>query len=164
MWEKKSLSEDDATRVLRNMKTIIIDLDGTLADVGHRLHHLEGKKKKWGKFFASMHLDPVNEWCRELLLAMKSRGHKISLVSGRPSDYKEVVEKWLQDNKIPYDELLMRKEGDFRADNIVKKEILDAHFHKDDILFVVDDRESVVTMWREEGLVCLQCNPHEANE
>jgi len=54
----------------------------------------------------------------------------------------------------------MRKGGDRRPDTIVKHEILRRFFEKKDILFVVD-RPSVVEMWRSEGLVCLQCNPHE---
>ena len=31
----------------------IVDLDGVVADVRHRLHHLEGRRKDWGRFFAA---------------------------------------------------------------------------------------------------------------
>jgi hypothetical protein len=50
----------------------------------------------------------------------------------------------------------MRKDGDFRADYIVKQEILDAHIPKDRVLFVLDDRQQVVDMWRRNGLMCFQ--------
>ncbi len=54
----------------------------------------------------------------------------------------------------------MRADKDSRKDFIIKKEILEVirkDFDDPEILFVVDDRPSVVKMWREEGLVCLQC-------
>jgi hypothetical protein len=143
-------------------KTIIVDLDGTLADIGHRLKYVEpGKRKDWKSFFAEMHLDQLNEWCRELMLAMKNAGFRIDIVSGRPDDYKDVIIAWLKQYNVPFDGIHLRKGGDFRQDDIVKREILYADFKKDDVLFVVDDRPSVVKMWREEGLVCLQCDPHE---
>ena len=31
----------------------IFDLDGTLADVGHRLHYISGNPKSWRSFFAA---------------------------------------------------------------------------------------------------------------
>lgn len=147
------------------MKTIIVDLDGTLADVSHRLKHVrKGMRKDWKSFFAEMHLDPLNVWCRELMVAMKNAGFRVAIVSGRPDDYRDVIERWLQEHDVPYDAIHLRRGGDFRADNIVKREILYANFNKDDVLFVVDDRPSVVQMWRQEGLVCLQCDPHEQDE
>ena len=36
------------------MRAVICDIDGTLADVQHRLHHLEGDPKDWDGFFAEM--------------------------------------------------------------------------------------------------------------
>jgi hypothetical protein len=67
--------------------------------------------------------------------------------------------EWLFDNAcLSEDEytLLMRKDGDFRADHIVKQEILDKHIDKERVLFVLDDRQQVVDMWRRNGLVCFQ--------
>jgi len=53
--------------------------------------------------------------------------------------------------------LFMRPDGDFRADNIVKQEIYDTHIKgKHDVLFVMDDRQQVVDMWRRNGLTCFQ--------
>ena len=36
----------------------VFDVDGVLADVGHRLRHLEGGRKDWGAFFAAAEKDP----------------------------------------------------------------------------------------------------------
>jgi hypothetical protein len=52
----------------------------------------------------------------------------------------------------------MRKTGDRRADNIVKRELFEARVrNKYNIDFVLDDRNQVVDMWRNElKLTCLQ--------
>lgn len=138
---------------------IIVDLDGTLADIGHRRHFVLRKPKNWPAFFRGMHLDPINVWCRTLIVAMRGQGFRVAIVSGRPDSYADVIRKWLAEHEVPYDSLHLRKDRDYRADDIVKREILHRDFRKEEILFVVDDRESVVRMWRDEGLVCLQCNP-----
>ena len=60
-------------------------------------------------------------------------------------------------NGIPFDRLLLRRTGDQRADNIVKAEIYDNHIAPHyEVIGVVDDRRSVVEMWRSRGLVCFQ--------
>jgi hypothetical protein len=54
----------------------------------------------------------------------------------------------------------MRKYGDYRKDYVVKREIYEQLIAPDyDILCVLDDRNSVVDMWREIGLTCLQVAP-----
>jgi len=36
----------------RHVKTNIFDIDGTLADVEHRRHHLAQRPQRWDRFFA----------------------------------------------------------------------------------------------------------------
>ncbi len=55
---------------------------------------------------------------------------------------------------------LLRRDEDFRSDTIIKREILQ-DIDKSKILFVVEDRNRVVNMWRAEGLICLQPAPGE---
>jgi len=51
----------------------------------------------------------------------------------------------------------MRQRNDQRQDNIVKQIILDYDIKPDyDILFALDDRNSVCKMWRQNGIKCLQ--------
>ena len=51
----------------------------------------------------------------------------------------------------------MRKKGDHRKDSIVKKELYEEHIkNRYEVLCVFDDRNQVVDMWREEGLLCCQ--------
>jgi hypothetical protein len=37
----------------------VLDIDGVLADVSSRLHHLQRRPKDWSAFFAGMADDPV---------------------------------------------------------------------------------------------------------
>lgn len=64
---------------------------------------------------------------------------------------------WLEANNIGYHELLMRNKDDNRKDSIIKKELFDKHIRgRYDVMFVLDDRNQVVEMWRSLGLKCLQ--------
>ena len=38
---------------------VVVDLDGVLADVRHRVHHVERRPKDWAAFFAAATDDPV---------------------------------------------------------------------------------------------------------
>ena len=58
---------------------------------------------------------------------------------------------------IQWAQMYMRKDGDFRQDARVKLEFLtNIRDEFEDIFLVLDDRDSVVEMWREQGLTCLQ--------
>lgn len=79
------------------------------------------------------------------------------MLTGRKRSYEKETLEWLRKNEISYDELYFRDADDFRKDDIVKREIYEKYIHnKYKVLFVVDDRVSVVKMWRSIGLTCLQ--------
>lgn len=137
---------------------IIVDLDGTLANCDHRLHHIRAKPKNWPLFFENLAHDELNWWCAELVVAMKARGHQILLMTGRSQQYQKLSEEWLTRHQITFDKLYMRAENDFREDLVVKRELYETQVREHyQTLFVLEDRASVVAMWRELGLICLQC-------
>lgn len=140
--------------------TIICDLDGTLADCEHRVHHVRGKPKNWDAFFAGVKDDRVSTpvlFVVDAFLYREPTPFKLIFCSGRPERCRADTEAWLREEcRITEFTLLMRKDGDFRADDIVKQEILDQHIDKDRVLFVLDDRQQVVDMWRRNGLTCFQ--------
>ena len=153
-------------------REIICDIDGTLADIKHRLHYVKGSKtcgevhpeldvyhegglhevkKNWPGFFSEIANDtPRPEVLSEILALSKT--HNIVLVSGRPEDYKKQTIDWLNKYEIPYETLIMRRKGDTRNDDIIKKEIFDKYFLKENVDLVIDDRPRVIAMWREQGL------------
>lgn len=140
------------------MKAIICDLDGTLADITHRQGFVQQKPKNWKAFHGAMSEDKLNIWCAELLKGMKKEGYHIILLTGRDEPYRQMTIDWLKCHDIVFDVLLMRAAQDFRPDNIVKREIYENVIKPEhEVVFVVDDRKKVVEMWREIGVVCLQC-------
>jgi uncharacterized HAD superfamily protein len=141
-------------------KDVIVDIDGTLADVSHRLHHIRGKRKKWQKFFALMSEDkPVKEVIDKV--AELAKTHNIYIVSGRPEDYRAITEEWLDLHEVPYNALYMREAEDHRPDDIVKQEILDKHFDSGRIKLVIEDRPRVIRMWKKNGLNVLEVGTGE---
>ena len=65
---------------------------------------------------------------------------------------------WLAREGVRYHELRLRRDGDRRSDTVAKREMV-ADLDRGHVLFIVEDRTSVVDMWRAEGFVCLQCAP-----
>lgn len=136
--------------------SILVDIDGTIADNSHRQHFVSGVEKDWPRFFAAMGDDQVIHPVANLVKDLW-RSNRVILCTGRPAEYRVATISWLQRHFIPFTELYMRKSGDHRPDDIVKKELYDqmlADGHSPKL--VIDDRTSVVKMWRELGLVCLQ--------
>jgi predicted kinase len=140
------------------MRAVIFDIDGTLSDPTHRLHHVTGDNRNWDAFFGEMGADPIHEPIRKLLYSLGRHTDIILICTGRPENYREATETWLTNKGIFRNKLYMRPAGDTRQDHIVKAEML-AAIRADgyEPWLVIDDRPSVVAMWRANGLTCLQC-------
>ena len=130
-------------------KAIIVDIDGTLA------HMKDRSPFDWQRVGE----DECDDIIKGIVNAYDNLGVTI-VMSGRDGSCRDITIKWLEDNNIKYDSLLMRGEDDFRKDSIVKKELFDNHIKdKYFIEYVLDDRNQVVDMWRDMGLKCLQVQP-----
>ncbi len=141
---------------------ILCDLDGTLCDITHRLHFVNNKEKKdWKNFFAGIAEDSLNLKVDLKLRDYRDAGHDIIFVSARPDNYRKQTEEWLDKNiTFPYLSLIMRPANDKRPDTEAKKTILDKYFpDKSFIKVVIDDRPSVIRMWRENGLDVIDVGP-----
>ncbi len=137
---------------------VIFDIDGTLADVSKRVHHLNKKPKDWDAFFKGIPQDKAIYSMIRLCNILYEAGLNILLCSGRSEQYRPETVEWLTQQGVKYHELLLRRDQDKRSDAVVKRELLSG-IDRSKILFVVEDRKGVVEMWRSEGLVCLQCAP-----
>ncbi len=131
---------------------IICDIDGTLADLTHRRHHVLGEKKDWDSFFEAMDTDPLRQSTKDILDSDEMDDCTMVIVSGRPEKYRERTEDWLERHGLDGYPLIMREDHDKREDTIVKKEIFDKYLSRYKIKCVIDDRPSVIRMWRDNGM------------
>ena len=105
-----------------------------------------------------MVLDPVDQTCKYILDGVSER-YPIVYATGRPDNYKEQTETWLQENRLRYPGsfLFMRMLNDTRKDDIVKEIMLEFEVKtRYNIFFALDDRDSVVKMLRSHGVKVLQ--------
>lgn len=162
-------------------RAVIFDIDGTVADGRHRQPFIQpesglNKDKDWKSYKASAHLDPRWDgmhfvyqavwYARQnsLITSQYDEGSKgysprldILFVSGREQTEEQITKEWLGENQFfDYTDLFMRPKGDYRADDIIKEEILDQHILPHwDVICVFDDRPRVVRMWKSRGLYVL---------
>ena len=145
-------------------KTVIFDLDGTLALIDERREismNVNGKMN-WDIFFdpKNIQLDKPNWPVILMAQTLKKAGHSVVIFSGRSKATKDATRDWLNKFDVPFDVIKMRPTGNgfqFMPDDQLKQKWLDNLFpNKEDILCVFDDRDKVVQMWRENGLTCMQ--------
>lgn len=152
---------------LKDIRAIVVDLDGTLADNSHRIIHIKDPsgvvKKDWETYRHKAPEDKPFRWCVEIMQAMFVMGYTIIFLTGRNESERETAVNWLRQH-VPFvftakdgPKLLMRPDGDFRQDAIVKSEIYDQHIEgKYDVVMAFDDRRPCVEMFRGRGVTCLQ--------
>lgn len=144
-WDNRYIKEQDITKP----KAILCDLDGTIAIHNGRSPYDTEK----------CDTDLPNKPLVNLLSALFCGGMKIIFVSGRENkgNCEKKTKEWLERYfGLPF-ELIMREEKDRRPDDVVKEEIYhDKIEDKYNVVCVFDDRDKVVKMWREQGLLCNQ--------
>lgn len=136
---------------------IICDIDGTLADIEHRRHYVTSKPKNWPAFQSLAHKDVPFEPIAVLVRSLATLAHRIILCSGRGEQERVTTEAWLAKHQITHSKLYMRAEKDYRADDVIKEELLDrmlADGFRPQIVF--DDRARCVALWRRRGIICAQ--------
>src|SRR5215207_2535449 len=101
----------------------VFDIDGVLADVTHRLHHLRAYPQRWERFFRAAERDPLlDEGARRLRAALAE--HDVIYITGRPERNRRLTERWLARHDLPTGPLVMRGDDDFRPARFYKREVL----------------------------------------
>ena len=136
----------------------IVDIDGTLANLDHRLHYIKTNllKPDWDSFFDAVDEDLPIQTMIDISNCL-SEWYDIVLCSGRPEKCRERTVNWLKVNHVSYDRLYMREDEDHRQDHMIKEEFLKDIQKEYNVLAAIDDRKQVVDMWRRNGILCLQC-------
>jgi len=167
---------------IMNRKTVIFDLDGTLANIDVRRDKSlkPNGKLDWDIFAAPssiMDWDEPNHPVIKLAQMFHNDGFRVVIFSGRNDRGFFATQDWLEKYNVPCDLLVMRPDkfkdkswpiadGNpatpamrFMPDEILKKAMLDTFVDIDDVFLVVDDRDKVVKMWRDLGLNTFQVAP-----
>ncbi len=135
----------------------VFDVDGVLADVGHRLHHLEGPRKDWGGFFSAADQDPPLQVGLDLALQLAS-DHDLAFLTGRPEHLRGVTQAWLTRHGVPAGPLWMRPGRDRRPARVMKLDALTRLASQRPVAVVVDDDAEVVEALRGAGFPVLHAD------
>ncbi|MGK5534244.1 hypothetical protein [Streptomyces sp. URMC 129] len=128
----------------------VFDLDGTLADVRHRLRFLRRRPADWNAFFAAAPEDPP--LAEGVALALAHAGSEdIAYVTGRPERCRRDTETWLAHHGLPSGPLLMRAERDRRPARVAKPELLALLARDRTVTVVVDDDRRVCDAYENAG-------------
>lgn len=145
---------------------VVCDLDGTLSlfnsrrsdgsvDVCHSNAHTRSPYDA-----SKADRDTLNDQVAAVIESMHKAGYSIVFCSGREDCYREQTETFIKKHLGVGYELHMRKTGDMRKDSIVKEEIYRTHLEPNyNVFLILDDRDQVVSKWRELGLTCFQVAP-----
>ena len=159
---------------MKNKKTVIFDLDGTLANIDVRRDKSlkPNGRLNWDIFAAP---SSIMDWDKPNPPVIKMA--QMFIFSGRNDRGFHATKDWLKIHRVPFDLLILRPDkfkadswpiadGNpatpdmrFMPDEILKKKMLDAFVDIDDVFLVVDDRDKVVKMWRDLGLNTFQVAP-----
>lgn len=163
---------------INSKKAIICDLDGTIALDHKRSHHLhnkscptqaaangkhygcscESKDRNWDEYFDACDTDTPCDATISTIELFWGFGYPVYILSGRSMSAHKKTIQWLRDYSVQYSYLQMRSENDRTDDHVLK-----LHWAKDvfgltpdNVLFVLEDRQRVVDMWRANGYRCFQ--------
>lgn len=120
----------------------VIDLDGVVADVRHRLRHVRDRPKDWDAFFAAAPDDPVLVEGRAVVERL-AQDHDLLYLTGRPDRYRDDTLAWLRRHDLPVATVRMRPEGDRRPARQVKLAVLRQVARDRDVAVLVDDDPAV---------------------
>jgi phosphoglycolate phosphatase-like HAD superfamily hydrolase len=147
------------------IRTVVVDLDGTLCDSSHRDHY--ARNKQWDEFHAALGEDKLWPDVAAVLRALCLDGVRIVALSGRNERYRGPTIDWLlRHNLFEISQVILRPNNDYTPDHILKPEMLrdelfegDLETAKKDVMFILEDREKVVQAWRDLGFRCWQVQP-----
>ena len=132
----------------------VFDVDGVLADVRHRLHHLERHPKHWQAFFAAAVDDPALS-TGVALVCESARDCEVVYVTGRPERCRADTRAWFTAHGLPAGTLAMRRPDDHRPGSVAKLALLREIAADRVVAVVVDDDAEVCAAYEQAGFTVL---------
>ena len=138
------------------MKLVVVDIDGTLSDFRWRERFVDDKELYYELAERDFPHKDIGE-----LVWMLAKSYNIIICTGRKQKDMKMTADWLENQGIPFNELIMRPDGDDRPDHVAKIAAFEKRYQLSDIFFVLEDRQSVVDAWREKGVRVLQVDNYQ---
>lgn len=137
---------------------VIFDVDGTLCDVRSVRHYVErppgavGFRRDFVQFHRASEACPSFPRVAALASRVREQGFAVVVVTGREARWRELTLRWLEKQRIGFDDLLTRPAGDYRPDAEVKEELLMEICTRWAPTLAVDDRDDILTVWQAAGI------------
>ena len=128
----------------------VIDIDGVVADLRHRLHHVTEHPKDWWRFFAGADADGLLVEGEETVRAL-AEVYDVVYLSGRPERLRAVTERWFARHDLPEGPLLLRPVDDYRPSSVYKIDVLEELAETRTVVVLVDDDPRVLDAARRAG-------------
>lgn len=130
---------------------VIVDVDGTLADVSGIRHYVleDPRKKLFEKFHgAASYVTPMPQ-VAELVRALHAAGYAIIVLTSRKEVWRHRTRVWLRKWNVPFEALGMRANHDQRRDDDVKRDLfIKMRRMGYEPVLAIDDNPIVVALWR----------------
>jgi hypothetical protein len=136
-------------------RTVLVDVDGVLADGSHRQHLLNGEKKRWQDFFRAIS-DDQPLLATVTLVDLISDDTLITLLTARPESIHDDTVAWLREYEIRWDLLIMRGHRDHGPSTEMKRlAVEELRYAGFDPVLAIDDDQRNITMYEEENIPAL---------
>lgn len=131
---------------------IVIDLENTISNSGHRMHFLYNCDNK--RFQEEFSNDSVNNDVKFFIDSLAHKGHEIIILTAKTANYRQIVIDWLIKNEVFFDALLMKPEDSKESDISFKEKFVKRNATK--ILFALNDVGKECAMFAKNNVPCLR--------
>lgn len=134
---------------------ILVDLDCVVFDANWREPMIASAG--WDDYHAAGKDDKPIEVIVDLLTSLGPYYYFVG-VTGRPEKWRKLSMDGLVRHRVMLHELLMRPDGDFRPAPEIKVALVKEHLpnYRDEVAFIMDDREDVAAAFKAIGITALQ--------
>lgn len=136
-------------------KCVLCDIDHTIANSFWRDPMIDARD--WDGYHSASANDRPLRDIHDLVKLIYRQWH-IVCITARPEKFRQLTMNWMMKYDIPVDEILMRPEEAFAPAPLIKKGLIEKRFDnpKEQIAFVLEDREDCCAYYRGIGLTVLQ--------
>jgi phosphoglycolate phosphatase-like HAD superfamily hydrolase len=138
------------------MKIVVVDLDDTITDAAWR-HALSFDDSLDQSDLDAAFVDVIK------FINAVSGIYRIVGVTVRPERYRTATLRWLLEAGVRMDDLLMRRNDDYRREIDLKRDLVTRYINKEMIVCAFDDNEKIIQLYRELGITAFQIYPRREN-